>query len=115
MHNSELPSSINSNISSNSIPVTETIQNITYNDEQIKESQKRKVICLNCDSVDILILCVNIIIILLYLGSLIPCSGLGSFRCTWILDKSFFNCIGSKVLLSALLSAFLLTCFIYHR
>ena len=93
MHNSDLPSSINSNISSNSIPVTETIENIITNNEPIKENKKRKIICLNCDSIDILILCLNILIILLYLGSLIPCSGLGNRRCTWILDNSFFNFI----------------------
>ena len=115
MHNSDLPSSINSNISSNSIPVTETIENIITNNEPIKENKKRKIICLNCDSIDILILCLNILIILLYLGSLIPCSGLGNRRCTWILDNSFFNFIGSKLLLSGLLSAFLFTSFIYHR
>ena len=52
MHNSDLPSSINSNISSNSIPVTETIENIITNNEPIKENKKRKIICLNCDSID---------------------------------------------------------------
>ena len=112
---------IKSSISSDSLHINETSQiNINKSkDTKIifpKNQKKKKIVCSYCDSMDILILSVNIIIMLLYIGSLIPCGAFkGAYKCVWFFNKSFFSLIGGKIFISALLTSFLLSCFIYTR
>ena len=81
-----------------------------------ENKKKKKIVCSYCDSMDILILSVNIIIMLLYIGSLIPCGAFkGAYKCVWFFNKDFFSLIGGKIFVSALLTSFLLCCFIYYR
>ena len=70
-----------------------------------ENKKKKKIVCSYCDSMDILILSVNIIIMLLYIGSLIPCGAFkGAYKCVWFFNKDFFSLIGGKICVSALLT-----------
>ena len=115
--------SINLTSDSYSVECKTGLSSITFNEtspiEEKKQKDKkkrvnRKIVCLYCDSVDILILTVNIIIMILYMGSLLPCGSFkGTYKCVWFFNKGFFGLIGGKIFFSSLLTSFLLSCFIY--